>query len=457
MAGIGFEIRKILQKDSLLSVLQAYGYAGLIGSGPWVISILAMVLVGFLSIGVIVSETLLIQFLVTVTYLMAGSLIVTGGLQLMLTRFVSDLLFTNNDEQVLPNVLGAMCITTVVAVALGTGLFFMLAEQTLVYRVMAGMAFVVLCNLWLVVIFLSGLKEYRLVLIVMVLGYGTMIGLSYLLREYQIDGLLLAFLLSHALLLFAFLSVIIRRYPPQRELVAFDFCDPKRVFFSLFLCGLVYNLAVWVDKLIFWFTTHTSEAIVGPLRASLIYDIPIFLAYLSIIPGMAVFLVRIETDFAEQHARYYAAVLGEANLNEVLTIKEEMVEAVRRGLYEIFKIQGITVVVLLVWGGDLLALLGIDRGYQSLLNIDVVGVGVQVIFLSILNVLFYLDRRFEALVLVGLFLVGNALFTWLSIYLGAQFYGYGFVMGITLPSLLGLVWLNRVFAELEYETYMLQR
>lgn len=172
---------------------------------------------------------------------------------------------------------------------------------------------------------------------------------------------------------------------------------------------------------------------------------------------MAVFLVRIETDFAEQHARYYAAVLGKATLHEILTIKEEMIDAVRRGLYEIFKIQGITVVALLVWGGDLLALLGIDRGYQPLLNIDVVGVGVQVIFLSILNVLFYLDRRFEALVLTGLFLVGNALFSWLSIYLGAQFYGYGFVIGITLPSLLGLVWLNRVFVELEYETYMLQR
>lgn len=457
MAGIGFEIRKILQKDSLLSVLQAYGYAGLIGSGPWVISILAMVLVGFLSIGVIVSESLLIQFLVTVTYLMAGSLILTGGLQLMLTRFVSDLLFTRRDQDILPNVLGAISVTSVIAGLLGVGLCMVLVEQTFPYRVMVGMAFVVLCNLWLVVIFLSGLKEYRLVLTVMVLGYGAMIGLSYALRQYQIEGLLLAFLLSHALLLFAFLGVIIRRYPPQQTLIAFAFLSRKRAFYSLFLCGAIYNLGVWADKLIFWFTTHTSEAIIGPFRASLIYDIPIFLAYLSIIPGMAVFLVRIETDFAEQHARYYAAVLGKATLHEILTIKEEMIDAVRRGLYEIFKIQGITVVALLVWGGDLLALLGIDRGYQPLLNIDVVGVGVQVIFLSILNVLFYLDRRFEALVLTGLFLVGNALFSWLSIYLGAQFYGYGFVIGITLPSLLGLVWLNRVFVELEYETYMLQR
>ena len=39
MAGIGFEIRKILKKNTLLSVFEAYSYAGLIGSGPWLLSI----------------------------------------------------------------------------------------------------------------------------------------------------------------------------------------------------------------------------------------------------------------------------------------------------------------------------------------------------------------------------------------------------------------------------------
>ena len=42
MAGIGFEIRKILKKNTLLSVFEAYGYAGLIGSGPWLLSIIAL-------------------------------------------------------------------------------------------------------------------------------------------------------------------------------------------------------------------------------------------------------------------------------------------------------------------------------------------------------------------------------------------------------------------------------
>ena len=35
MAGIGFELRRILRKNTLIGILEAYAYAGIIGSGPW--------------------------------------------------------------------------------------------------------------------------------------------------------------------------------------------------------------------------------------------------------------------------------------------------------------------------------------------------------------------------------------------------------------------------------------
>ena len=34
MAGIGFELRKLLARDNLLALLRAYAYAGVISSGP---------------------------------------------------------------------------------------------------------------------------------------------------------------------------------------------------------------------------------------------------------------------------------------------------------------------------------------------------------------------------------------------------------------------------------------
>ncbi|PFN89322.1 histidine kinase, partial [Bacillus sp. AFS076308] len=59
------------------------------------------------------------QFLVTVTYLMATSLILTGGLQLFFTRFVSDRLFEHKYDQILPNLLGVLLLVTLGAGLLG--------------------------------------------------------------------------------------------------------------------------------------------------------------------------------------------------------------------------------------------------------------------------------------------------------------------------------------------------
>ncbi|MFX5521892.1 exopolysaccharide Pel transporter PelG, partial [Acinetobacter baumannii] len=86
----------------------------------------------------------------------------------------------------------------------------------------------------------------------------------------------------------------VRDFSPKGRLIAFDFAERKLLYPSLVLVGLLYNVAIWADKFMFWYFPPTSEPIIGGLRASLIYDLPVFLSYLSIIPGMAVFLVRIE-------------------------------------------------------------------------------------------------------------------------------------------------------------------
>ena len=316
-------------------------------------------------------------------------------------------------------------------------------------------AFISLCNQWLGAIFLSGMKEYRLILITMLSGYAFMVLLAYLLRDWQLDGLFFAFFAGEALLFFSFLFMIIRRYPGEK-LISFDFLSNKKVYYSLFFCGLFYNIGVWADKIIFWYSPSTSIQIIGTLRASPIYDLPIFLAYLSIIPGMAVFLVKMETDFVEEYDRFYTAIRGGSSLEEIYILKDSMIQTARAGLYDIFKIQGITVACLLLWGEQILTFIGIDPNYKTLLFIDVVGVGVQVIFLSILNILFYLDKRSTVLFLAGLFLVINVVLTLLSIAFGPQFYGYGFALATIITSVVGLFWLSKQFEDLEYETFMLQ-
>ncbi|MGV8921701.1 MAG: exopolysaccharide Pel transporter PelG [Pseudomonas sp.] len=456
MAGIGFELRKILSRDSYTSTLHAYAYAGVIGSGPWVLSILSVMLVGIISIGLVVPELLIRQFLTTVTYLMATSLILTGGLQLFFTRFVSDRLFEKKFDQILPNLIGVLLLVTLGSGVLGIIVLSTLFDQSLIYRLLTLANFVVLCNLWLVIIFLSGMKAYNRILLVMLIGYSLMVGSAFFLRYFEMEGLLMALLLGHSALLFLFLYDILREYRAEK-LVAFDFLDKRQVFVSLLLTGLCYNLGIWIDKFIFWFNPDTSSQVIGPLRASILYDLPIFLAYLAIIPGMAVFLVRIETDFAEWYDRLFRAVRDGETLQHIRSLKAEMTFSIRQGLLEICKVQGLTVVLLFLFGPRLLEWLGMSSYYLPLFYIDLIGVSIQVVFMAILNVFFYLDKRAIVLELCLLFVVLNAALTLLSLQLGPSFFGYGFTFSLLACVLLGLARLSTALDDLEYETFMLSR
>jgi uncharacterized membrane protein len=455
MAGIGFELRRLLKKESLFGIIRAYSYAGVISSGPWVLSILCVMLIGVLSIGRVIPQKLIVQYLVSVTHLMAASLIATSPLQLLFTRFISDRLFEKRDKVVLPNLLGALLITTLVSGILGIALTLGVLREAFLYELLMVASFVTLANIWVVVIFLSGMKSYHAILAVFLGGYGTAFIASLLLRSQGMVGLLSGFFIGQCVLFFAMIYLVIRQYPGEK-LLAFEFLSPRRSYYSLAATGLMFNLAIWADKFIFWWTPAISQPIIGPLRASIIYDLPIFLAYLSIIPGMSVFLVRMETDFVESYDKFYSAVRHGDTLDHIRLHKDDMVLNIKQGIYEIFKVQGITVVLLFLVTEQLLDAIGISRLYSHLFRVDLVGIGVQVLLLAVLNVAFYLDLRRSAMMLTGLFLLINITATLMSIHLGPHYFGFGFALATTLTSLVGIVHLHRKLNDLEYETFMLQ-
>ena len=456
MAGIGFEIRKLLRKESYTGLLQAYAYAGIISSGPWVLSIVGILVIGLMSATVVVPNVLITQFQVSVTYLMLSSLIFTGAVQLGFTRFIADRLFEKKDEVVLPNFNGVL-----LAVMASGGVLALLAlvllfpEQSDIYRVLMLAGFVVLCGIWVATIFLSGMKLYKQIVQLFALGYAITVVAAYALRPLGMEGLLFGFVLGHFVLFTGMILMTLRHYPSSR-FISFDFARRGAMFPTLIATGFVYNLGIWADKLLFWFNPDTSQAVIGPLRASLIYDMPIFLAYLAIIPGMAVFLVRIETDFVEYYTKFYDAVRDGGSLDYIEHMRDEMVFTIRQGIYEIVKIQAMAVLAVFVAGPALLDVFGISRLYLPLLYVDVVAAGLQVVLLGVLNVFFYLDKRAEVLLLTSLFLVLNVALTAMTQLAGAPFYGYGFALALLATVLAAMLLLDGKLQRLEYETFMLQ-
>ena len=456
MAGIGFELRRLLQKETLAGRLQAYVFSAVIGSGPWVLSIVAILAIAMLTASGRNASVFVSEFQVSLTYLMAFSLILSGLLQLMFTRFIADRLFDGHADIVLPNLFGALLVTVLVSgflALLGVTLWI---EGSRLYRLALFMGFVILNAIWIVVIFASAIKAYKRILLVFFMGYGTTVLMAYLLRSAGVEGLLMGFVVGQGLLLFALLSMVIREYP-SKQLLAFGFLERRQIYPSLIATGLFYNLGAWIDKFIFWLHPDTGTLVTPALRASPLYDLPIFLSYLSLIPGMAVFLIRMEADFAEQCERFFSTIKNGGTLRDIQTAKASMVESVRAGLVNLLKVQGAVTLTLLVMAGDILHFLGITDIDRRILNLHLIGVALQLLFISILNVFYYLDKRQDALKVCLFFLLSNAGLTVAFMPLGQPLYGLGFALAMGLTAAFSLFLLSRRLRLLEYETFMLQK
>jgi len=457
MAGIGFELRKILKEDRLLSLGKVYGYSAILSSGPWVVSIIAIILVGFINLSNFGESSDAFRFQVVITYAiaLASSLIVTGILQLPFTRYVADLIFNSREDEILPSYFGA------IAMAWGLGLpivipFYMWVFEGQGFFFLIGVVstFLILCGVWISSILAASLKYYTGVVWAYFLSYGLIVVCSYYFGD-TIEMLIFIFFLGNSVLFVILMTLIIKSYNSS-IFMKVDFFLSENWYWSLGIAGLTYNLGAWVDKFIFWYHPATGHTVIGKLNASIVYDMPIFLAYLSILPGMAIFFYRLESDFAEKYDLYYDAVRSGGTLATIRRYRNDMVEVIRHAIHEILMIQGIVDIILFLSAPHMFDLLNIPQLYLGLLYILTIGSMLQLAFMSVLAILYYLDRKHVAMWLCIAFFVSNAVFTLISIDLGPAMFGYGYTLSLLLVFMASLVVIRNEMDRLDYETFMLQ-
>src|SRR5690606_9178180 len=93
MAGIGFELKRLYRKEGVLAQLRAHAYAISVAVGPMLLA-MAQIL-ALLALMTVNGASLMERelFLATALYAFIFSLLLTGGLTMVLSRFLADRLF----------------------------------------------------------------------------------------------------------------------------------------------------------------------------------------------------------------------------------------------------------------------------------------------------------------------------------------------------------------------------
>jgi uncharacterized membrane protein len=399
MAGIGFELRKVLAEGGIARFL-AVGLAGTaLVAGPWLLSVLGIFLIQRFASSLLSEAPAL--FLSTIVYCYAFSLIIMSGLHYVFTRWISDLIYEKKEREVGSALLACVLLVGAGSALIGLGGVLPLrlsgaVSSPLLFSVFAVLLFVGINLNWLLMSFISLLKRYFGILLIYLAGsLVSFLGVFILGRSAATGGALLGYAAGQWLIVIALYVMTLRRFPPGKARLPFlEFGRLLRRFRLLFLSGTLYAWAMWADKVVFWFV-FGRRAPGGWMSIYDPFDIPVFFSMLTLIPGLIYFTVQGETSFYPRLSDFLVS-LREGTYHRIQEKKYTMIRVMNAGLYELALLQGITTAVAVLLAPAIASGLfggGVDI---RVLRLTLVAVFFHAVFLGLMIFLFYFQLFAQA-------------------------------------------------------------
>jgi uncharacterized membrane protein len=360
-------------------------------------------------------------------YNFSFSLVFSGPIVMVLTRHLADCLYALQAEQVPGALIGALILLWGVQIPVGIVFLVCVVDLPAAIGLPAFVGFLVTGGTWLACVFLAALKNFGSIGLAFALGMLIAFAAgTYLSPVYGAAGALVGLTLGLLVIFYMLLGCILAEYP-YRIRNPFGLLASFRRYWDLALVGLFYNAAIWIDKWIMWLAPDGQSDVRG-LVTNPSYDSSMFLAYLTIVPALILFLVSVETRFFERYVTFYRDIQNHATLKRIRENHRLILSAIAEGIRNITIVQGvICYLALLVAPG----LIGLARGGIELVSIfrfGVLGAFFHTLLLFAMIVIAYFDLRRVLLGVTSLFFTSNAALTLAFIPLGAPWTGYGYFL-----------------------------
>jgi uncharacterized membrane protein len=451
VAGIGFVIRKLTQRGDLLGLAGGYVHAAFAASGAWIFTILtlsALTVFGPRFGGYDDVQT----FRLIVVYDFAFSLVLTGPVTLVVTRYISDCLFAKDVSGLPGTLLGALALVYATQGPTALAFYSFAATLDTPTRLAAVLCYVLVAGVWVVSVFLSTLKAFSVVsrtfAIGMLVSFGAAIGLA----RFGAAGMLTGFSVGLAGIQFALVARVFAEFPyPVKNVWGFLPCFRKH--WELAAGGAVYYSAIWVDKWVMWWAPERDRIACG-LVSYPDYDSAMFLACLTMVPSMSLFIVSVETDFFERYQRFYRGIAQHATFDEIARNQTTLVASVFEGSRQLLLLQSGLAAATILAAPWLFDLLGVNFAQMGMFRLGVLGVVFHMLFVYLTILLSYLDLNRSVLWLSLLLLASNACLTWATRSLGFAYYGYGYFLSTVTAFLVAVYVAMRYLDDLPYHTFI---
>lgn len=432
MAGIGFELKKLFTKKGVFALLKAYGYAGIICTGPMILGIVLLLGIHYISeeAGLLRdSQDLLTSMIV---YGLLASLVITNGIGMVTTRFTADCLYEEKNEKIMPSFYGSVGIM-LAAGGLLYGIFLLFARIPLSYMILNYMLFAELIIVWTEMNYLTAIKDYKGILtaflVSLLLGLAAGYVLTCFLHLPVIPTLLFCVSAAYGLMA-VWYYILLLQYFPEGEGSRAEFLRWLDKYPALFISGTCISLGMFGHLVLMW-CSPVGVRINGPYLMAPEYDVPALVAFLSTLITTINFVTSVEVNFYPKYRTYYSLFNDEGSLTDIEQAEREM-KVILQDELSYTAARQVFVTIIFVVGGTILLPslpLGFNEEMLGIFRVLCLGYAFFAIGNCVMLMSLYFADEWGACVSNILFAAVSGAATLGVMFLPRQYYGFGFVVG----------------------------
>jgi polysaccharide biosynthesis protein PelG len=456
MAGIGFALRTLWRQETLSGLVKASGHAAVIAAGPWLFTVFSLATIAALTEPVVGHQTLA-SFRAVIIYAFATSLVLASPVAIVATRLVADELWKGETAKIRSFLISG-CALSIVSVTPGVAalVFYFSVPFRLGSALFATTATVAM--IWVVLAFCGAVRDYKGItasfltgLIVAIAGAtaAALLGLGA-------GAMAWGFCAGLALTLAGLTLRVLNTFGPAeaRPFAAVgSLLNGLKTYGDLAVGALFATAGVWVDKWVFWFSPE-GQAVNGGLVHAPLYDSAMFIASLVIIPALAQFVMKLETEFFERYQHYYGTIRSHGTIDQIEAARVRLQGFSLENMVLITVSQLALAAVLVLAAPAIVDVLNLQFRQIAILRYGALGSVFLFIFIAATSMIVFFDRRRMYALLQVLFFTLNLVLTALSVRLGEDYYGTGYFAACVIASAVALIVAEQTFEKLNYLTFV---
>lgn len=253
MAGIGFELKKLFSKKGLFALIRAYGYAGIVCTGPMLLGMVLLAGVRMIATFAGTAKDMQELLICMITYSLLASLLVTNLLSMITTRYTADMLYMNKDDRIMPSFYGSIALTYVIG-GLGYGIFLLFSGIEPMHQLCCFILFMELIVVWQEINYLTAVKDYKGILLTFLMAVVAGLAAGYLLVRAGADPVLSLFgcvIIAYGIMLVWYYRLLIQYFPQGRG-TSLAFMEWIDRYPQLMGVGTCIGIGLYIHLILMW-------------------------------------------------------------------------------------------------------------------------------------------------------------------------------------------------------------